>query len=137
MAERSALLPGVLGEIADIAGEHAALAIARARGGTRVYIPPEPAADHWISELVGQKAARAIAARLTMGAGGLRITLPTGGAGSAAKQRAEVDRLLELGRSTRDIALETGYTTRSVERRRAAMNAPRDTRQGQLFSNDD
>ena len=40
-----ALLTGVLGEIAEVAGVEAALAIAKVRGGTQIYVPPLPGAD--------------------------------------------------------------------------------------------
>jgi hypothetical protein len=111
-------LPGILAEIADIAGEDAALAVAAARGGTQVYIPPSPDRDHWLSRLVGQQAARAIADRLTCGVGGMRVDLPLGpkGArGAAAGQGRPDDR---DNRSERDIALATGYTIRGVRRAR-------------------
>ena len=136
-AEDGQTLPGVLGQIATVAGEEAALAIARSRGGTRVYIPPHPDAEHWMSRLVGVCAARAIAAHLTMGAGGFRIDLPAGPAGHLGKKRVQVDAMIRAGRSERDIALSTGYTARGVRKRKAALNAPRDTRQGEFFSNDD
>ena len=38
-------LPGLLAEIAAVAGEAAALAVAEAVGGTQIYIPPSPAAE--------------------------------------------------------------------------------------------
>lgn len=115
-------LPGVLAEIAAVAGEDAALAIAADRGGTQVYIPPQPARDHWLSRLVGHKSALAIADRLTAGISGARIVLPLGPKGHAARQRAKVDRLIKEGElSERDIARATGYTIRGVRMRRKAM----------------
>ena len=51
-------LPGVLAEIAAVAGEDAALAVAAAHGGTQVYIPPAPARDHWLARLVGHALAK-------------------------------------------------------------------------------
>jgi hypothetical protein len=42
--------------------------------------------------------------------------------------RAKVDRMIDDGRSERDIALATGYTIRGV-RRRKAMRKPGDDRQ--------
>lgn len=125
--------PGVLAEIAAVAGDDAALAIARARGGTEVYIPPAPAADHWLTKLVGAQAARAIADHLTCGVGGLRVELPTGPAGHGVRMRAEVDRLIGEGRSERDIALRTGYTIRGVRRRVKRLGGPKDKRQLSLF----
>lgn len=123
-------LPGALAEIAAVAGEDAALAVAAARGGTQVYIPPAPDRDHWLSRLVGHKAALAIADRLTCGIGSIRIDLPLGPKGQAARARAKVDRLIEQGElSERDIARATGYTIRGVRRRRAKLNAQPDDRQ--------
>lgn len=125
-------LPGILAEIADIAGEDAALAVAAARGGTQVYIPPSPDRDHWLSRLVGPKAAKDIADRLTCGVGGMRVDLPLGPKGHAARARAKVDRMIDDNRSERDIALATGYTIRGV-RRRKAKRKPGDDRQLHLI----
>lgn len=123
-------LPGVLAEIAAVAGEDAALAIAAARGGTMVYFPPAPESDHWLSRLVGHKCALAIAERLTCGVGSIRIELPLGPKGAASRLRAKVDRLIREGElSERDIARATGYTIRGVRMRRAKLAAPKDDRQ--------
>lgn len=126
-------LPGLLAEIAEVAGDAAALAIANARGGTQVYFPPVPADDHWLCELIGRDEARAVCERLTCGIGGLRADLPLGPTGHAARARAKVDEMLRDQRSERDIAMATGYTSRAIRRRRAALNQPADDRQGQLF----
>ncbi len=122
------VLPGVLADIADIAGEDAALAVAAARGGTQIYIPPSPDRDHWLSRLVGIQAAKAIADRLTCGVGGMRVELPLGPKGHAARVRAKVDRMIQDNRSERDIALATGYTIRGVRKRKAKLK-PHDDRQ--------
>lgn len=127
-------LPGVLAEIAAVAGEDVALTIAAHRGGTQIYIPPLPDREHWLSRLVGHKAALAIAERLTCGVGGIRVELPLGPKGHAAKMRAKVDRLLREGElSERDIARATGYTIRAVRRRRARLNGPADDLQLSLI----
>jgi hypothetical protein len=118
MTER---LPGILAEIAAVAGEDAALAIAAARGGTLVYIPPHPARDHWLAELVGIKAARAIADRLTCGVGSMRVEVPLASKGAAARLRAKIDRMIEAGGSERAIAMATGCHIRTVRRRRAQL----------------
>jgi len=125
-------LPGVLAQIANVAGEEAAVAIAEAVGGTQVYIPPVPDADHWMSRLVGHKAALAIADRLTLGVGGIRLDMPSGPSGYAAKTRQKVDRMIAAGRSERDIALATGYTGRGVRKRRR-LSRERDARQPRLI----
>lgn len=130
-------LPGILAEIADIAGEDAALAVAAARGGTSIYIPSAPRADHWLSHLVGHKAALTIGDRLTGGfIGGMRVDLPLGPKGAAARLRAKVDRMIRENRSERDIALATGYSSRSVRRRRSQLvraGRLKDDRQLPLF----
>ena len=127
-------LPGALADIAAVAGEEAALAIAAERGGTQVYIPPQPDREHWLSRLVGHKAAVAIADRLTCGVGGMRVELPLGPKGHAARQRDKVDRLIAEGNlSERDIARATGYTIRGVRRRAAKIRRPADDRQLKLF----
>ncbi len=126
-------LPGVLSDIAEVAGEDAALAIAAARGGTQVYIPPRPAIDHWLCRLIGRDAAMAVADKLTCGVGPLRVDLPLGPTGRAARGRAQVDALLRAGRSERDIALATGYTNRAIRRRRVALDLPTDDTQLSLF----
>lgn len=114
-------LPGVLAEIAALAGDEAALAVADARGGTEVYIPPVPADDHWLCALIGREAARAVADHLTEGVGGRRIELPLGPAGHAARMRALVDQMIGEDRSERDIAIATRYSIRGIRRRRARL----------------
>lgn len=126
------MLPGVLAEIAEVAGEDAALAIAQARGGTQVYVPPVPPEDHWLCQLVGVTAAREIADALTCGISGRRLELPLGPAGHGANIRAKVDAMLRDGASERDIALATRYTTRAIRRRRAKLGLE-DDRQMSLF----
>lgn len=126
-------LPPLLAEIAEVAGEEAALALAQAYGGVRIYIPPTVDADHWISKLIGHEAALRVCDRLTAGLAGRRVDLPLGPTGNNATFRAmqaHADRMIIAGRSERDIAMATGYTTRQVRRRRAAI---RDDRQMNLF----
>ena len=132
MKHTPASLPGVLGDIARVAGVEAALTLAEARGGTQIYVPPKPDADHWLSKLVGEDAAIAIADELTCGVGPLRVDLPSGPRGFMALKRAEVDRMIAAGESERDIALATGYTSRGIRKRRARL-AKRDDRQANLF----
>jgi hypothetical protein len=127
-------LPGVLSTIANVAGEDAALAVADARGGTQIYVPPAPDADHWLSKLIGVKAAKAVAEELTCGFAGVRIDVPLGPNGPYLQRQATVDRMLREGRSERDIALATGYSMRQVRRRRANIMPAHDDRQLDLFS---
>lgn len=126
-------LPGILAEIAEVAGVEAALAIARVRGGTQIYVPPKPANDHWLCRLIGRDEAMAVCERLTCGVGPLRVDLPLGPVGQAAKIRARIDAMIVEQRSERDIALATGYTTRSIRRRVAKLGIKRDDAQMDLL----
>jgi len=125
--------PALLAEIAKVAGDDAAIKVAQARGGTRVYFPPKPAKDHWLVDLVGQQRADAICEELTAGIGPVRVDVPIGTAGQAGRGARKVDRLIREGKSERDIALATGYTERAVRWRKRRMKDMRDTRQQDLF----
>jgi hypothetical protein len=131
-------LPHVLDEIARIAGEDAARAVAQEVGGVQVYIPPQPGADHWLSKLVGVEDAGRIADHFTAGFGGIRLEIPLADTGFIARVQAKCDAMLMAGNhSERDIARACGYTIRSVRRRRAALKQAghrlADRRQGDLF----
>ena len=126
-------LPQVLADIAMIAGEEAARRVAGAVGGTRVYIPPQPGPDHWLSQLLGPEAARKIADHFTAGIGGARVDIPLGDTGFIASQQARIDAMIIAGRSERDIVLACRYTGRGVRKRKARLTALRDSRQGNLF----
>lgn len=126
-------LPAILAEIAEVAGLDAALAIADVRGGTQIYIPPAPDADHWLCRLIGREAAQKVADRLTLGVGPRRVDLPLGPSGHQARVRAKVDAMLREGRSERDIALATRYSTRAIRRRRAQLGPVEQDRQLSLL----
>ncbi|MEL6487556.1 MAG: hypothetical protein AAFQ13_10500 [Pseudomonadota bacterium] len=129
MTQQRPRFTGCLADIARVAGDEAALTIGRALGGTQVYFPSAPAADHWLSQMVGHEAAVAIGEELTAGIGGIRIDVPVGQFGHAESLRAKVDRMIAEGKSERDIALTTRYTTRGVRKRRALLRE----RQPDLF----
>ena len=111
-------LPGILADIAEVAGEDAAIAVARVRGGTPIYVPPVPSADHWLSELIGHDRAIAVCDLLTGGVGPRRVDLPLGPVGFQASTRAKADALIRDGSfSNSSIALQTRYTTRGIRKR--------------------
>lgn len=111
-------LPKVLAEIAEVAGLDAALQLAQTRGGTEIYIPAACGPDHWLTQAVGQDAAQAICRHFAGAGPGIRLELPLGPTGSAARARRTIDRLIAEGRSEREIALAVGCTGRTVRRRR-------------------
>lgn len=123
-------LQGLLAQIAAAAGEDAALKLAADRGGTQIYVPPSPEPDHWLCQLLGERAALAVCDLLTAGVGPARVDVPLGPTGALAAQRAKVDALIRTDASERDIARATGYTIRTIRRRRAML---RDDRQYNLI----
>lgn len=127
-------LPGLLGDIADIAGADVAFLIAESHGGTRVSIPPRALQDHWLTELVGFETADMICRELaTLDAEG-RLkgvqaeVLPKGPAAllKSARRRAQI--ALDQGKSVREAARISGLHERTIWRMKADDGA-----QGSLF----
>lgn len=106
---RNSSLPGVLREIADVAGIEAAWALVRSHGGTGVYITLAPVEGHWLVETVGAKAA----ARICEEFGGLRITIPQA---RLAQQQERLVKALEAGVSTFEAVEASGLHERTVYR---------------------
>ena len=111
-------LPGVLAEIAEIAGGAAALQVADAKGGLeKVHIPmPDNLRDgHWLVEAVGMNHAQAIARRL----GGGKVDSPFGPfAGQRKRTHAAIRQAIEGGSSPAEIARATGVHQRTARRHR-------------------
>ena len=121
----TAPLPGILAEVAEVAGFPAALAFAARAGGTRVYIPAAVDADHWLVECLGRAAAEKLCARL----GGGRYDVPVASHGAYARLRRSIARRVhemdQAGKSAAEIARTTGITQRSVHNHRAAHRGQR------------
>ena len=66
-------LPGLLAQVARLTNVEVAVAIARAHGGRRLYLPREPKRTHPLAKLVGLGAARIICAQW----GGDRHDIPS------------------------------------------------------------
>ncbi len=116
--------PGVLGEIAEVAGEEAAAKIGAAYGGTRKRIPAElPLGVHWLADCVGRKAGSVICRyfRQMSPAGryrGIYLLIPRGG----DKQARLHNRIIQLsakGWSAARIACALKLTERCIYRHRA------------------
>lgn len=103
-------LPEPLDVIADAAGLDAALKLADAYGGTRVSFPARVSDDHWLSQLVGLEAAKAICKEMAQISPGGRmrgageIVIPRGPANHYAKARARFNQLREEELSVRKAA---------------------------------
>ena len=103
-------LPGVLAEIAEVAGRAAALQIALAHGGEDAFHIPRPehlGPDHPLTSLVGAEAARVIARRC----GGGPVYIPRA-------SRALAPWLAGQGLTTAEIAARLGLSRRTARRYR-------------------
>ena len=111
-------LPGILAELAEVAGAEAAWALVAAKGGTTVYIPRAVPADHWLVEVVGREAAAKICKHFASLHAGTHIQLPTT---RVDQQRRRLIRALEAGASASQAALEAGMHERSAYRNRKRL----------------
>lgn len=117
--ERLSWLPAIYRELAERAGLEAALGLARAKGGQRVYLPKDPRVAPWMAEAMGDAGARALADMY----GGEAIELPVDPvAGMSQKARIRrINELLRAGESANSIAQKTAITRRHVFRRAAIL----------------
>jgi hypothetical protein len=121
-------LPAVLAEIAEVAGAEAAWALMSACGGTRVFIPAEPVADHWLTSLVGPEAAAKLCRHFRAGDTGQELLIPIGRLG---EQRRRLYSALEAGQSAPAAARAAGMHERTAYRARKRLRDDDD--QGELF----
>jgi DNA-binding NarL/FixJ family response regulator len=124
-------LPGLIVELAEVAGLHAALALATARGGNRVYIPAKAADDHWLVTTVGRIAADKIMGYYTSG---VELDLPRGPTGLRATTWRRLYRMLDEGCSSTQITRALGISRDTVKYHRAKMRTTAVTAQMSLFA---
>jgi hypothetical protein len=112
-------LPPILNEIADLVGQGAALRIAEARGGTKIYIPKETVEeDHWLAVAIGFDLAVILAENM----GGMEYEIPLGPlSGSRSKLHAAIRRSLRNGSSVSMTARLAGIHQRTVRRHKSRL----------------
>jgi DNA-binding NarL/FixJ family response regulator len=115
-------LPPLLSEIAEVAGLSAALTLADARGGNRVYFPApaQLSEEHPLVKIVGREAAMKICEYFAK-LGGIELEVPRGPTGSRADQRRRLAQLIEEGVPSGIITRRLGISRRTVARHRARM----------------
>lgn len=126
-------LPGILGEIEEVAGRAAALKVAEHHGGTRIDIPATVGSDHWLAVLLGHEVACRIANHFRVGdpdggeAGARHEAVPILGFSAFTSLAKEVRRGiladLQAGKGVRAIAREHHIHERTVWRWRARWKA--------------
>jgi hypothetical protein len=124
-------LPGLIVELAEVAGLSAALALATARGGNRVYIPARAADDHWLVQLLGREAAGKI---MDYYATGVELDLPRGPTGLRAETWRRLYRMLDEGASSSQITRALGISRDMVKYHRARLRTQAVTSQMSLFT---
>ncbi|KMO32497.1 helix-turn-helix domain-containing protein [Methylobacterium aquaticum] len=122
-------LPPVLRTIADAAGVTAALKLAQARGGTRIYVPRRVAEGHWLAELIGVEAARQVAKMYA----GENVLIPLGLTGTVQNARRVARQALDEGASVTQAARVSGLTERTIYNLRSREGGGRQDDQGDLF----
>lgn len=116
MADR---MPPLLEEIAEVdgLGLKVALELAAAKGGQRIFIPATVPHDHWLVDIMGLDAARALSDYFCHETG-QHIDVPCHTGSYYARRRREYLALEDQGLSANEIAARMGLHNRSVKRRR-------------------
>jgi DNA-binding NarL/FixJ family response regulator len=128
LPDRSWLSP-LLNEIAEVAGERAAIILAREKACQRIYIPKTLPGDHWLIKLVGDEAAYKIAKRF---AGHLDIAPALGG--QKRRRRMAIAEMTENGWSIRKISKSIGISRSTVtDTRRKIAKPAKSPKQRDLF----
>ena len=112
-------LPGLLAEIAAVAGYEAAARVAQAKGGTRAYFPAQPAADHWLSEALGHEVAQRICAAIAPARSGVELLVPLGPQASGVKRWRKIAQMVDENVPVAVIARTLGMHERSVQYHKA------------------
>lgn len=115
-------LPGLLREIAEATSYEVALAVARVKGGQRVYLRLNPPADHWLSRAVGQATAIKICHAICPASGGLDLDIPMGKM-RGPDRKVQIEQLTLDGAGKMKIAEVTGLHYRTVQKYRTALRA--------------
>lgn len=118
-------LPAILAQIADAAGEEAALLVAREWGGRDLYIPRDFRETHRLVELLGEMRARKMWSAIGHGP----VLIPMGPYAGALERRVRAAKALSEGKSKSEVARIAGIHVRTAHRIGAKM---RDD-QGDLF----
>lgn len=114
MTER---LPGILGEIEDVAGTAAALKLARERGGTEMTFSGRPGSV--LALIVGDEAAARIADRL----GPQKYTIPMANVRGRGARQAAVARMMEGEASASSAARAHDVHERTARRIRTKLKS--------------
>ena len=108
-------LPGILADIARLAGSEAALCVAMARGGSNAYFAEQPRDDNWLVAAVGREDAERIARHFAGGTGGIELHVPMGPAAGRSRIWQEIRRRHRQGQNKPQIARALCISERTVQ----------------------
>lgn len=131
LPDRAWMTP-LLNRIADVAGDEAALKLGYEKACRQIYIPEIVTEDHWLAEMIGLDAARAMSEEF----GGNHITMPPVLAGSKRARAKAIRELSEQGLSLNEVAAMVGVARSTVIEHRAKLGnraKPSNDDQGSLF----
>lgn len=113
-------LPGILQEIAEVAGREAALAIQDVKGGQEVFIVSRLSDENWLVRTVGRGKAQLISDHFTSGYCRQKLKIPIGEASTFLQARRKLHdamiAAIQRGASANQIAAVGGITERSARR---------------------
>lgn len=140
MTEQS-FLPPLLAEIAEVAGDRAALLLLSEYGGQRVYFPLRAADNHWLVRLVGREAADAICnlfatridAEREKSRHGAGVVIPVADAGARGRAKRLAMKMLADGKSVNEVVKAAGVCQRTGWNYKARVKDVENRKQGRLF----
>ena len=114
---RLSWLPAIYRELAERAGLEAALGLAAAKGGTRVYVPLDARIAPWMVEAMGNAGAAAFVKLY----GGEAIDLPTNPVGGQKERVRAIRKALAEGESANAVAARFRSSRRHMFWHKARM----------------
>lgn len=128
LPERAWFSP-LLNEIADVAGERAALLLGREKACHRIFIPKNLKEGHWLVELVGQEAAMKLVKRYADS----YLDIPPALSGQMRRRRRAITEMTLDGWSIARITRTLGVSRSTVTDQRRKIGRP-SLKQPDLFS---
>ncbi len=126
-------LPGQAGEIEEVIGLDAAVALIKARGGLTVEVPSSRAENTALARIVGAEACQKMIDYYGPG----RLPIPMAGiVGRAARDRAlkaRAMKMIDAGASNAQIVMACGLSRRTVQNYRREIERGIDSDQLSLF----
>ncbi len=126
LTDRAYMTP-LLNRIADAVGEPAAVILGREKAGERISIPNTMLPGHWLAQLIGIEAAKAMSEKF----GSQKLDIPPALGGDKRRRAVTIAQMIDKGYSINTIVRMTGVSRSTVKEH--LKKRPRDDGQGSLF----